>query len=103
PVALRGKTLAFFPETGEVIDNGARWTQEWTGAVWKASVPLSPQRSASPGVMPVVLAADGQGWRTELKVVGAWPPTAAPATVSPALEEALRANAAGAAAPAPAP
>src|SRR5690606_28148540 len=62
--------------------------------VWKASVPLSPQRSASPSVMPVVLAADGQGWRTELKVLGAWPPTAAPAAVSPALEEALRANAA---------
>lgn len=99
PAALRGKTLEFFPETGEVIETGARWTQEWKGAQWTARVPLSPQRSASPGVMPVVLAADGQGWRAELKVVGNWPAAAAPAAISPALEEALRQNAARAGTP----
>jgi len=102
PVALRGKTLDFFPETGEVIDNGARWTQSWNGAAWTARLPLSPQRSASPAVFPVVLGADGQGWRSELKVVGTWPAVAAPATVSPALEQALRANAAAARTQAPA-
>jgi thiol:disulfide interchange protein DsbD len=94
PVALRGKTLEFFPETAEVIETGARWSQAWNGAVWTAQVPLSPQRSASPSVMPVVLAADGQGWRAELKVAGEWPRTAAPAAVSPALQQALQTNAA---------
>lgn len=101
PVALRGKTLEFFPETGEVIDNGARWTQAWNGAAWTARIPLSAQRSASPDVMPVVLASAGEGWRTELRVLGAWPPVAAaPAAVSPALEQALRENAASPSLPA---
>jgi hypothetical protein len=48
PVALRGKTLDLFPETPEVIETAAQWTQAWNGAVWTASVPLSPQRSNSP-------------------------------------------------------
>lgn len=96
PVAARGKTLEFFPETGEVIETGARWTQEWKGAVWTARVPLSAQRSASPTVMPVVLAEGGQGWRAELPVRGGWPQVAAAATVSPELEAALRNNAAAA-------
>jgi thiol:disulfide interchange protein/DsbC/DsbD-like thiol-disulfide interchange protein len=94
PASLRGKTLDFYPETGEVIDNGARWTQSWNGGAWTARVPLSAQRAASPGVMPVVLGADGQGWRTELKVVGNWPAIALPAAVSPELQQALRDNAA---------
>ncbi|CAN7731269.1 protein-disulfide reductase DsbD family protein [Acidovorax sp. LjRoot66] len=96
PVELRGKTLELFPETPEVIENAAAWTQAWKGAVWTAEVPLSAQRSNSPDPMPVVLAADGQGYRAELKVLGAWPTVAAAATVSPALEAALKANAAGA-------
>lgn len=96
PVALRGKTLDFFPETGEVVENAAKWAQSWNGAVWTARVPLSAQRSASPSVMPVVLTSGGEGWRSELKVLGAWPATAAPATISPALEQALRENAAAA-------
>jgi thiol:disulfide interchange protein DsbD len=95
PVQVRGKPLEFFPETGEVIETAGQWTQAWKGAVWTAQVPLSAQRSASPSVMPVVLVADGkQGWRAELKVAGTWPSVAAPAAVSPALQEALRANAA---------
>ncbi|KRC21201.1 protein-disulfide reductase DsbD [Acidovorax sp. Root219] len=95
PVELRGKTLELFPETPEVIENAAAWTQAWKGAVWTAEVPLAAQRSNSPDPMPVVLAADGQGYRAELKVLGAWPTVAAAATVSPALEAALKANAAG--------
>ena len=96
PVELRGKTLDFFPETPEVIDNGARWTQAWQGSAWTARVPLSAQRSGSPGVMPVVLGHQGHGWRSELKVVGNWPaaPVAAAPGVPPALEAALRENAA---------
>ncbi|MDB5858816.1 MAG: thiol-disulfide interchange protein DsbD-like protein [Ramlibacter sp.] len=93
PVAVRGKTLEFFPELPEVIEPGAKWTQSWNGAVWRASVPLSAQRSASPTVLPAVLAVDGKGYRAELKVVGGWPAGVATASVSPALEAALRANA----------
>ena len=70
PAALRGKTLEFFPETGEVIETAAKWTQAWQGDVWTAQVPLSPQRAQSPAVMPMVLAAGEQGWRTEAKVEG---------------------------------
>jgi thiol:disulfide interchange protein DsbD len=104
PVALRGKTLEVFPETPEVIETAATPSQAWKGAVWTADIPLAAQRMGSPSMMPVVLAADGQGWRTELKVLGEWPKVAAAATVSPALEAALKANAAGpAAVPAPAP
>ena len=105
PLALRGKTLDFFPETPEVIETAAQWTQSWTGSVWTAQVPLSSQRSNSPSMMPVVLAAevDGkrEGYRAEIKVLGTWPAVAAPAALSPALETALRANAAGATPAAP--
>jgi thiol:disulfide interchange protein DsbD len=73
PAALRGKTLEFFPESPEVIETAARWTQSWDGPVWTASIPLSPQRSNAPAVMPVVLALDGQGHRAELQVQGTWP------------------------------
>ena len=83
PAALRGKTLEFFPETPEVIETAATWTQDWNGEVWSAQVPLSPQRSSTPSVMPVVLAADGQSYRAELKVLGNWPAAGATApTVS---------------------
>jgi thiol:disulfide interchange protein len=93
PAQLRGKTLEFFPETGEVIETAAQWTQAWNGSAWTAQVPLSPQRVNSPSVMPVVLAANGQGWRAELQVLGSWPAVAPAAGVPPALEAALRENA----------
>ena len=81
PAELRGKKLEFFPETPEVIETAGPWTQGWDGAVWKASVPLSAQRSNSPSVMPVVLVVDGRAFRSELKVQGAWPRIAAVAQV----------------------
>ena len=96
PASERGKTLELFPETGEVIQNAAAWTQAWKGEVWTASIPLSPDRAQSPTVFPVVLARDGHGWRSEAQVVGTWPAVAAPATVSPSLEAALRSNTAAA-------
>ena len=83
PAALRGKTLEFFPETPEVIETAAQWTQKWDGAVWSAQVPLSAERSNSPSVMPVVLAADGQGYRAELKVLGDWPKVSSKAVGAP--------------------
>ena len=111
PAAVQGKTLAFFPETPEVIRTaavaGKDWTQAWQGNTWTATMPLADQRSASPTVMPVVVAlaeADRQpgqpvAWRAEAPVAGTWPAaaTAARAEVSPALQAALAANAANAA------
>ncbi len=105
PLSLRGKTLDLFPETPEVLHNaavsGKDWTQAWKGVVWTASMPLSAQRSASPREMAIVLAtADGaEAARVEAKVVGEWPKVAAPATLSPELEAALKANAASQQAP----
>jgi len=103
PAALHGKTLEFFPETGEIIETAAPYTQVWQGEVWTASVPLSAQRSQGPGLMPIVLAlgADGarQGYRAEAKLTTDWPAVAARAEVSPALQAALAGNAQGTAAP----
>jgi thiol:disulfide interchange protein/DsbC/DsbD-like thiol-disulfide interchange protein len=97
PAEARGKNLDFFPELGEVIDPPGAWTQAWKGDTWTASVPVSPHRGASPTVLPVVLAVGNQGWQVQAAVSGAWPAKAAPpvvASVSPALQEALRQNAA---------
>ncbi|OOG49977.1 thioredoxin family protein [Polaromonas sp. C04] len=103
PAALQGKTLALFPETPEVIETAAPFTQAWQGNVWTAQVPLSSQRSNSPAVMPVVLeyrSGDAvAGYRAEAKVLGTWPKLAAAATVSPALDAALKANAGAGASP----
>ncbi len=85
PVALHGKTLELFPETPEVIETAARWTQGWNGAVWSASVPLSAQRSNSPAVMPIVLALGNQAYRTEIKVQGIWPQSTALPPMPPVL------------------
>ncbi|MCM2356154.1 MAG: hypothetical protein NDI68_05630, partial [Arenimonas sp.] len=100
PEAARGRALEFFPETGEVIETAAKWTQAWQGDTWTAQVPLSAHRAASPAVLPLVVAAGAQGWRTEAKVLGEWPAVQAP-TVSPALAAAL--GQAGGASPAAAP
>ena len=98
PISLRGKTLEFYPESNEVIETAAAFTQSWNGAVWNARVPLSAQRSNSPLMMPIVLAADVDGartsYRTEIKVTGDWPKLAAVAQMPPALQTALKANAA---------
>ena len=99
PAALRGKTLALYPETGGVIEPAAPWQQAWQGAVWKAQVPLSGQRTESPVSMPLVVALENTAYRIDAPVKGSWPAPAAATAVPPALEAALRANAsAGAAA-----
>jgi len=95
PAGWQGRTLAFFPESPEVIETAADWRQAWDGAVWTAQVPLSPQRSNSPPVMPVVLALDGQGQRVEIPVTGSWPQTGAAVPASTALQAALGAGGTG--------
>jgi|CXWL01.1.fsa_nt_gi thiol:disulfide interchange protein DsbD len=103
PPAWQGKTLDFFPETSEVIETAAKWTQGWQGAVWSAQVPLSVHRAQSPTVMPMVLAwgdaAQRSGLATAAKVSGVWPKVAPLEGVSPGLEAALQANAAAPAGP----
>ena len=99
PAALTGKTLAFFPETGSVIEPAAQWTQAWQGNVWTAQIPLSGQRTESPTTMPVVVALGDSSFRIEAPVNGTWPKVAAAAQVPPALEAALKANATSGAAP----
>jgi thiol:disulfide interchange protein len=93
PAAVRGKTLEFFPETGEVIETAGKWSQAWQGDTWTARVPLSPQRARSPDVMPIVVALGQQGWRIQAKVTGEWPAVAALPGISPALQAALRGDA----------
>ncbi len=106
PAALRGKSLQMFPETPEVLENGAKlasesqgkagasWQQAWAGDVWTASYPLSAQRSASPEQMALVFTADGKtAYRVQAKVEGEWPKLAAKAQMSPELAAALQANA----------
>ncbi|OJX28481.1 MAG: protein-disulfide reductase [Burkholderiales bacterium 68-12] len=106
PEGLRGQQLQVFAETPAVLVPaalpGKDWTQAWDGAVWTADLPLSPERGASPGQLPLVLApAAGQpapapgtptGWHTVANVEGHWTASAAPAGVSPALAAALQAN-----------
>ena len=97
PATLQGTTLELYPETPEVIETAAAWTQAWQGAVWTASIPLSPQRGASPTNMPLVLVYGSgeqrQGFVTQATVSGNWPAVAPVAGVSPALAAALQANA----------
>jgi thiol:disulfide interchange protein DsbD len=96
PARLQGQTLEAFPETTEVVNPSAPWQQAWQGTAWTATLPLVEQRSASPVMLPLVLAHGGQGWRVELPVSGSWP-SATPAGLSPALQAALDASAQGAA------
>lgn len=102
PAALRGQPLSVFPETPEVLDNAAANTPaaagSWDGEAWRVELPLSKERSASPASMPFVLRAGDTAVRVVARIDGAWPDAAAKAGVSPALEAALRANAASAAA-----
>ncbi|MDR3367613.1 thioredoxin family protein [Rhodoferax sp.] len=84
PAALQGKTLELFPETPDVVDPAGAWKQAWDGAVWTATVPLSPQRSSSPDRLPLVLVSDVAGQRsgfgTLANISGTWPTQAATPT-----------------------
>ena len=106
PAALQGKTLALFPETGSIIEPAAQWQQAWQGGLWTAQLPLSGQRTESPAMLPLVVTLDSEtagaaqsAYRIETPVKGEWPKVAAAVTLPPALEAALKANAASGAAP----
>ncbi|MEY4978634.1 MAG: hypothetical protein RLZZ352_904 [Pseudomonadota bacterium] len=107
PASWRGQTLEFFPETSGLIEPGAAWTQHWAGGRWTARIPLSPQRADSPSSLPLVVAQakpagsgpGSAGVQMQVPVQGHWPPAAPlPAAVPEALQAALDANAARAAA-----
>ena len=100
PPVLRGQTLALFPEIGGVTQPAAPWQQAWQGDVWTAQVPLSAHRSESPSQLPLVVALNDEAYRVDVPVKGEWPAVAPAATVSPALQAALKANSAAALAPA---
>ena len=93
PKSLIGKSLDVFPETAEVTNPSAQSSQSWQGGIWQASLPLADQRSASPSTMALVITHEGQGWRVQLPVEGAWPANVKASGVSPALQAALDANA----------
>ena len=100
PTVRQGKTLAFFPETAGITEPAAPVQQSWQGALWQGQMPLSGQRTESPALLPVVVAAGGSAYRIEAPVSGSWPAVASATVISPALDTALKANAATGAAPA---
>ena len=102
PVSWRGQTLSAFPVTANVVHNaatqGGGWTQNWQGAVWNATIPVSEERSDQPRTMRWVIALGPESspqapaFETETPVQGAWPALAAAPGVSPELAEALTRN-----------
>jgi thiol:disulfide interchange protein DsbD len=93
PVALRGRTLAFFAETAGVIDHAARIDARWDGDSWRAQVPISAQRFESPERMNAVLAEPGSpaGVQIGFTIAGAWPALVAPQAVAAAAAPAVAA------------
>ncbi len=92
PAEWQGRKLAFFPEVAGVIQNAAPIVAEWKGSQWQAQVPLDPQRSESPKLIPAVLTAEGQavGIGVEVAMAGPWPAVAVSAApAAPALGNAV--------------
>ena len=90
PAALRGKTLEFFPETGEVIDTAALASGRRPGKATpgRRNVPLvdAAQRRAPRSCRWCWPAGDaGLAHAERQGAVGQWPTVAAAAGVSPAL------------------
>jgi len=77
PAALQGKTLEFFPETPEIIEPAAAWTQAWQGGRWSAGVPIAKHRAGEPAALPLLLVGDLNGKRsgfvTTAAISGTWP------------------------------
>ena len=105
PASLRGKTLAAFPVTAQVVHNaavqGKDWTQSWQGELWIAQIPVSQERSESPKTMRWLIASGQESspkapaYEMEVPVIGTWPALAPAlqAEISPALAKALAENA----------
>jgi len=86
PAALAGASLRLLPEAEGLIDHAQPIAQTWRDGRWQAQVPLSPQRSASPDRLAMVLLSEAGGFRVEAPVAGWRPASAAavPAVSSPA-------------------
>ncbi len=86
PAAWRGQALVLLPEVGGVLDNAAPVRGDWNDAVWRARLPLDPQRSASPGRLAAVLilkdAPESAGVQLEFPIAGAWPAASSTTTTA---------------------
>ncbi len=105
PPQWQGKAIAVFPEAVDVFVTTASatpsdpvrkteitgaataappeaGTQTWRGATWSARLPLSPQRSARPAQIGLLLALDGLSVQTLADVSGTWPDKATSAPAS---------------------
>ena len=115
PAALQKRELQVLPESADTLRHamelGKDFSQQWDGAVWTATVPLSDLRGETPAELPLVLTTAEHtaidkaiAWRTAATVDGQWQ-AAAVAQVSPELAAALAKNAEqqGAVPAAPAP
>lgn len=87
PAAVQGARAEVFSELAGVVDHAAPVQQQWQGGRYEARLALSPQRSESPALLPVVMVfGDGKpALRVEAAVQGAWP-AAVPAAAAPDLE-----------------
>ena len=105
PAAWQGKALNVFPETPEItapastptdkdrLGEVAAGVQQWKDGVWTALLPLSPQRSTSPKVLPVLLALDGLSFTATAPITGSWPGAASASTPTTEVPSALPAAA----------
>ncbi len=73
PANVRDREATVFPEIAGVLDNPAPVTQQWDGPNWRASWPLSAQRSESPGTMALVLAFEGGPNLRVTAAITGWP------------------------------
>jgi thiol:disulfide interchange protein DsbD len=80
PAAWQGRPLTLLPETGGVLQNAATPPARWEAGQWTARLPVDPQRSEGPALLPAVLTTPGQpaGLQVVLKVTTPWPAVAAP-------------------------
>ncbi|MFT3663511.1 protein-disulfide reductase DsbD family protein [Piscinibacter sp.] len=86
PAAWAGREIAFFPETGGVLDNALPRPAAWDGTRWRVRVPLSDQRFEAPARMDAVLVAAGDeaGVRIGFDIAGSWPTAGATPAPAPA-------------------
>ena len=106
PAQWQGKAIAVFPEAVDVfvtaasasptdqvrtgppdnLEPTAAGTQSWQGADWSARLPLSPQRSARPTQIGLLLALDGRSVQAVAQVRGQWPDTVVAIPLESALD-----------------
>jgi thiol:disulfide interchange protein DsbD len=117
PAQWQGKAISVFPEVVEVFVTAASataedqvrkfsgdskdaaappqvGTQTWQGAVWSARLPLSPQRSASPAQIEMLLALDNESVQALADISGTWPDKATSARMDDGLPVTPATNAA---------